>query len=221
MKKIQPLLLFFCAASFLFSCSIEKRHYRPGYHIEWKHKVKTAEIPAAKAVEEKTDDEMEYKKAVMADMSLAQNTAIQDTIITEKKEVNPGISAVHSIAQKQEVKTTAKRPGKKFLALHQPKLNTAKINRLIKTPRFSDTAMSDDARLVFAIIFLLFGLSPFAVLIYNGPGAEFTLDATLWILGILFVVLGVASASGLVWVGWVLLFVAFVYALIAILRKAV
>lgn len=37
MKLFLPLLTVLVIASLLTSCSIEKRHYMSGYHVEWKH----------------------------------------------------------------------------------------------------------------------------------------------------------------------------------------
>jgi hypothetical protein len=41
--KNKVLIIFTVASIVLTGCSIEKRHYSRGYHIEWKHKLKVAE----------------------------------------------------------------------------------------------------------------------------------------------------------------------------------
>ena len=101
-------------------------------------------------------------------------------------------------------------------------ISSQKLSRYMACPKFSDTAISDDGRLIIGIIFLLFGLSPFAVLIYNGPGPEFSLDFLMWILGLVLLIIGLAAGSpALATIGWILLIVAFIYAIIAMIRRAI
>jgi len=65
MKKI---ILLFAAIVALSSCSITKRHYAPGYHVEWKGKRTHLEIPQAPLAErvEITESSKEKKTIEVA-----------------------------------------------------------------------------------------------------------------------------------------------------------
>jgi hypothetical protein len=207
-----------CTAIIFNACSIEKRHYRPGYHIEWKHKIKTVSPkPAGEdiAVEEHMREISNPAPETIKATPLVQpkNTIVPARVTAG---TTPEISKKTIPAQKHFTEKIL--PGKKMEKL----IPVQKISRYVPAPTSSNAALDDDGRLIIGIIFLIFGLSPFAVLIYNGPGPEFSLDFLLWILGLVFLIIGLASGiPGLAAVGWILLVVAFIYAIIAMIRRAV
>src|SRR5688572_3660554 len=52
----KQLTLFLVVAGILSSCSIQKRHYRPGYFIQWKNKISTVKTVAPEIQTAKTHD---------------------------------------------------------------------------------------------------------------------------------------------------------------------
>ena len=77
MKKI---IFLFAAVVALTSCSITKRHYAPGYHVEWKGIRSHVELPADPIAEEPNKSEMKFENQVSSQENtnpISQGSTIQ------------------------------------------------------------------------------------------------------------------------------------------------
>jgi len=221
MKKIYVLTMMVVGLMFILnSCSIEKRHYRPGYHVEWKHRVKTSPV----AADESTTMVVKENKLVKQEVNSNTTTPVAEKTISAaepQQEVLPVTENKKSITGKQAKKSLS------FLVLQPEKKESIKPAVFKKHLPITETtgmsrAISDDGRLVFGIIFLLLGLSPFAVLIYVGQGSEFNLDLVIWGAGLILLLLGfIVDSLFLVYAGWIFLLAAWIYAIVVMIRRAV
>lgn len=214
-----------CATLTFHSCSVEKRHYMPGYHIEWKHK---ADTENTKAAEPATGTAYTPNTVTAGEKTATGETAV--TMPAEKPagtaaEIAPAAVSEKPVAQQNKGAATKKTKTKNENRLAEAtaqKLEKAgkKIANVVRIPAVSATAMDETAALVIGIILLVFGLHPFAVLVVLGTGREFSLDLTFWLVGILFLVLAVAIGSSAFWaIGAIFLLISLVYALVVIIQS--
>ena len=103
--------LFAFALVALASCSVEKRVYQPGYHIEWNHFAKQdanhdvsqdAMQDASRDVSQDLSENLEIKVAQDAPLDVAQDAApdfIQDASRNVSKEVSLDVSRTEKLGQ--------------------------------------------------------------------------------------------------------------------------
>lgn len=184
MKNIVKLLCLAIIASItVTSCSVEKRHYMPGYRVEWKNKGKTSAVKEGVAVTENTgvqkEDKVKEVAAVEATNAVVMNetqeqlttTVVQQELIvpaTNQKDKTPVFSEenVSETANEQEI------------AQNNQTTKTNNTNQKPASPK-------GDAPLVLLIILcILFPLSIVAVAIATDLGIE-TLWNFLWCITII------------------------------------
>ncbi|MEY4331161.1 MAG: hypothetical protein RL609_1909 [Bacteroidota bacterium] len=102
MKKI---ILLFAAIVALSSCSITKRHYAPGYHVEWKGKRTHLEIPQAPLAErvEITESNKEIENIETAVLETYSKSAGSNfSIPSEDFQVN-GVESIQENVQEESL----------------------------------------------------------------------------------------------------------------------
>lgn len=87
--------IIFLMSSLITSCSIEKRHYSSGYHIEWKHRIKTGTVSSAS--EEVKSKETKEEKTINENFNNSGDLQItndenQTEKTVEKSETNRLVS---------------------------------------------------------------------------------------------------------------------------------
>ena len=95
--------LFAFALVALASCSVEKRVYQPGYHIEWNHFAKQdANHDVSQDLSENLSENLEINVAQDAPLDVAQDAApdfIQDASRNVSKEVSLDVSRTEKLGQ--------------------------------------------------------------------------------------------------------------------------
>lgn len=129
MKKfLLPVTAVLAAVVFFASCSMEKRHYRPGYHVEWKNNqhttatgneqtsVKTAESTAAAqafqapvAVNE-TPAPAQQATATPAPVETIKAKSSAVNSVVEKKSESNNVSSVKAILKQGHKETSRSLP---------------------------------------------------------------------------------------------------------------
>lgn len=102
MKK---LIFLFVAIASLTSCSITKRHYAPGYHVEWKGKRAHLEIPQAPLAErvEITESNKEIENIETAVLeTYSKSTGSNFSIPSEDFQVN-GVESIQENVQEESL----------------------------------------------------------------------------------------------------------------------
>ena len=87
---IKSICLLVIASSLITSCSIEKRHFLPGYHVEWKHKneVENTLVKEENSHQITVSDNQVKPPAVATDqLENTTNLPIEKAEITTKKQV--------------------------------------------------------------------------------------------------------------------------------------
>ena len=86
MKILIPVLFAIC---FLVSCSVEKRHYMEGYHIEWKHNKESATTELKAKFDKKTSSYTAFapEKITKDSITRCVDPAIQPNNITSKENI--------------------------------------------------------------------------------------------------------------------------------------
>lgn len=161
MKKIilSALAITMVALSFT-SCSVEKRHYMKGYHIEWfGNKNEAKDITSVNATKTVVADE-----AVVADEQLAKAPELAPA--TEVAPVQKSVVAPLNVvkhAAKKNAATAVKN------AANTVKENASSANAVVKQANNKNTASApagDDNMVLLVILAIL--LPPLAVYLYEG-----------------------------------------------------
>ena len=163
MKNFQTIkktsLLFLLIVFIVQSCTIEKRAFMPGYHIDWKsHK----SIPASKAISEKAT-EISSKNEIDS----LYNDEIKSENVAENLSENQSNQNIYKSKQEQsianqvvnkDVKTTATHPVKnKIIHLTSKKINqkVIKSNRaIIQKNSYDDEVYGSDLNIFSLISFI-------------------------------------------------------------------
>lgn len=194
MKKYS-VLLFFAVSLFFVGCTMEKRHYNSGYHVEWlsqKGKVNKAE-PAAqpeKEVEQQLAMQEEHKvseqeAAVVAPAVTAEVVApatVNENVATPAKQTTS------KAPSKQEVRKEMKAAQKEMKSIEKGFTADASVATLDQT---SSSPFSDVP--VILLVILAFLLPPLAVFLHRGIGTEFWISLILtllvWVPGVIYALL--------------------------------
>lgn len=117
MKAIKKTVLFFTISLFILSsCTLQKRHYMQGYHIDWKnskHKVKQTEI--AKAVissSEKTEDveapaKINLPPSTNNELTTASNDNSVVLLPSKKVDLTKGARSLFEYQNEQNLKVSS------------------------------------------------------------------------------------------------------------------
>jgi TM2 domain-containing membrane protein YozV len=113
MKKI--ILLAAAAIFMVSSCTIEKRLYNSGYHVEWNHSKKHVESDQV-AQEESSSEvreaaNVEVSRTASVDQVIEESAVSNDAVVvavveTEKSESNEVVSTTNTVNQKSSVSSS-------------------------------------------------------------------------------------------------------------------
>lgn len=160
MKNFQTIkktsLLFLLIVFIVQSCTIEKRAFMPGYHIDWRS---NKSIPASKAISEKATEisskneiDSLYNDEIKSE-NVAENLSENQNIYKSKQE----LSIANQVVNKN-VKTTATHPVKnKIIHLTSKKINqkVIKSNRaIIQKNSYDDEEYGSDLNIFSLISFI-------------------------------------------------------------------
>lgn len=160
MKNFQTIkktsLLFLLIVFIVQSCTIEKRAFMPGYHIDWRS---NKSIPASKAISEKATEisskneiDSLYNDEIKSE-NVAENLSENQNIYKSKQE----LSIANQVVNK-DVKTTATHPVKnKIIHLTSKKINqkVIKSNRaIIQKNSYDDEEYGSDLNIFSLISFI-------------------------------------------------------------------
>jgi uncharacterized membrane protein YqaE (UPF0057 family) len=193
MKKYS-LLTFLAVSLFFVGCTMEKRHYNSGYHVEWlsqKGKVQKAE-PAAQ--QEKEMDQqlalqeetvvMEQEQATVAPVVVAEVVA---PVVTDKAET-PAKKETSNKIVRQEVRKEMKAAQKEMKSIEKGFTADASVATLDQA---SSSPLSDVDVILLVILAII--LPPLAVGLHRGIGTEFWISLLLtilfWIPGVIYAIL--------------------------------
>lgn len=200
MKK-QSLLFFFAISLFFVGCSIEKRHYNSGYHVEWysqRGKIKKAE-PVAQPEKENKQSlavQQEVTNESDAHVPVSNEEITKPTVSNESATIAPVKSeSKKNVAAKTEKKTSksteAKVEGVKPSSIEKgfsAKSSMADLDSP-KSPLSVDEIL---------LIILCFLLPPLAVYLDQGSvNRKFWISVILtlliWVPGIVYAILVVTD----------------------------
>ena len=127
MKKI--ILLAAAAIFMVSSCTIEKRLYNSGYHVEWNHSKK--HIESDQVAQEESSSEVreaanvEVSRTASVDQVIEESAVSNDAVVvavveTEKSESNEVVSTTNTVNQKYSV-SSAKDQQVKATKVKEPK----------------------------------------------------------------------------------------------------
>lgn len=168
------LILIAALVLTLASCTIEKRHYRNGYHIEWKGRNETAELVKSN---KQVDTEVEAETMTTVESSAVTTSQIEsfsekDVLENTSSEVSK--PAVHVVAKRKVSKlavNTATNPVFQAITKHLPVSSKAKAKIAASGEgwHWGTTAMTVTLGLI-VLSYVLFGFGFFlelAMLIFG------------------------------------------------------
>jgi len=197
MKK-QSLLIFFAVSLFFVGCTIEKRHYNSGYHVEWlsqKGKVKKAE-PVAQP-EKENEQSLAVKQE---DSSTNQESFTEAPVVAEPITAPMVNETVAENAERKVVKQKSQKQAQK----REDTLNQVKVEK--STSKSVGKGFSTESSLsdmdssssptevdVIILVILAILLPPLAVFLHSGIGTPFWISLILtllfWIPGVIYALL--------------------------------
>jgi len=201
----------------LFSCSIEKRHYRPGYHVEWRHTV---------TVEQYSDTNRINSPSIV----LTNNTGSEQSEpkkVCIKSSFGTASQTSNTIRQNTSIKAKylehAHRSSKITIQKHlQRTMNAGKnVNNKIHIVKINEE--NKELLQILLAFFLLFACPPFAILVIKGKCSEFWIDLCLYIVGAVLFFTSVIIAWDITFatlIGWGVMLAALVYA-ISVVSKTI
>jgi hypothetical protein len=222
MKKVLKTGSLLLIGALLFaSCSIEKRHYMPGYHVEWKHKQKTLPVSGENTIQAEETKKLIQSFSPEDDSKQVAGTSVPVTMpepfsqdeITDRREKQKQANE-----NNPEINNTTNDKGQQFT---KAPVTIKKMSLKARSPH-----ISDDARLILAVVFLLFGIPPAAIAVMVGVGPEFWLNILLLVGSILCIVLAMtAFYSGgafavFVGLGVICALACFIHAIVVVIQNA-
>ncbi|MFI5203840.1 MAG: hypothetical protein ACHQF2_05035 [Flavobacteriales bacterium] len=186
-KRIFSVSLAF--ALVLSSCTIKKRHYMPGYHIEWKSSTQTSAQPSSEIQQEKTTVIPETKKTELP------NTVNADQSLSASTNTSPDQSPDISLSEYTE--SLKKQPSSKY-ATKDISTSTVKKHGWKRKPALTN---GDDGGAKKGLVMILVGLLLFLlgylffILFLNAFGLLFwyifaVAGCILIVIGIIVLILG-------------------------------
>lgn len=197
MKK-QSLLFFFAISLFFVGCTIEKRHYNSGYHVEWlsqKGKVKKAE-PVVQP-EKNNEQSLAVKQE---DLPTTKETLAETPVVVESINAPVANETVAETVTKTERKQNVqKRTEKKETTRNQMKVEKSSTTSVEKGFSTESSIAEIDAPSsptevdVIILVILAILLPPLAVFLHSGIGTPFWISLILtllfWIPGVIYALL--------------------------------
>lgn len=187
---LRKLLFLLFSVALLSSCTIEKRKYMSGYHVEWHTSLKKPDQSANTIVDEK---EIELASSKSIEKREFDAQALNSENKKELVEWTPPV--VHSPAFSQNKKAVVNTAAVSHVSAISSSytLENRLAHRIIQSSMMQKMAASDDADLYIfiAIILLAILLPPCSVFLHQGCCNSFfwyTVDLTLlgWIPGIVY-----------------------------------
>lgn len=169
MKKITLLLAIIAIA--LGSCTVEKRHYMSGYHVDWNTRVAKADKNKKAASSEK-----EYTAHSMSPKSVQGNNTIETenaglaNVSDYKFEANTAVESKVEKASKVKKQKEATRQFESITTQHSNYQDVA-ANVVLHTSALSMAQESSRTDQVLLVV-LCFLLPPLAVYLYEGSWTE-------------------------------------------------
>ncbi len=177
----------YCAILFLsFSCSIQKRVHRPGYHVDWSYKKQSIE----------KEPVLDQNEQLMTEKIENQVVTIKDFEPRILNDIHLNNVQLSSLTYKDEIVLDIKLDGVREKSYHLVSTDNSKIiedNQMTPEPRANGTGRGW-AIVIVGLIFALLALVFFLYLGVIGQifGFVFALVATvILIAGLVFLILGV------------------------------
>lgn len=179
MKK--HLLLLAAVAMMIASCTVEKRHYTDGYHVEWHNKngkgkkvEYTAEAQQTQVAQEQTAQVAQEQTAVSTNEQAVANT---DAVTAEEKAVAENTN--------REVRKQARAAMKAARAEAKEARESMSSNEDVfqGATNFNNASVSSSEPDTVLLVVLAFFISPLAVYLYEGEWtSRCTVNLILWLL---------------------------------------
>lgn len=198
MKK-QSLLFFFAISLFFVGCTIEKRHYNSGYHVEWlsqKGKMKKAEPTA------QPEKENEQLMAMEQEVKQKANEINTEALVVMENVVAPSGSEITSVAPNKPetenvVSKTARKDSKRNDIGVERNQSVSVEKGFAAQSSLSDIDSSNSSPLsdvpVIVLVILAIILPPLAVFLHSGIGTPFWISLILtllfWVPGVIYALL--------------------------------
>jgi hypothetical protein len=166
------------------SCTIEKRAFMPGYHIDWNH---SKTMTHTKSASEKTDDGIakNEKDSIVNHVIITENNVVENTVLTEKNEISQKIEQPIS---KEKIQISSGKIKQKIESKEGETNNVAKKNTLYNIKKFNNKKNYDDDN---GGDLNVFSLISFIAAILSVAFVGITLiSLTLAVLGLIFGILG-------------------------------
>lgn len=200
--KTTSLLLTFLVVTMLFTaCSIEKRHYNSGYHVEWysqngkNQKVQKAEQPLET---ESSTIALEGPALDIARVETEELSAVEDFSIS--KEESAAQAGVVNHSQSVSKKAELSAPAVKVEKVKTDKVKISQERGFTAQTFDSQTelsALASDVDLIVLVILAIF-LPPLAVFLHSGITNRFWISLVLtllfWVPGVIYALLVVLDA---------------------------
>jgi hypothetical protein len=166
------------------SCTIEKRAFMPGYHIDWNH---SKTMTHTKSASEKTDDGIakNEKDSIVNHVKITENNVVENTVLTEKNEISQKIEQPIS---KEKIQISSGKIKQKIESKEGETNNVVKKNTLYNIKKFNNKKNYDDDN---GGDINVFSLISFIAAILSVAFVGITLiSLTLAVLGLIFGILG-------------------------------
>jgi len=232
MKQLTSLIALTAFFTLIFSaCTIQKRHYMPGYHVEW-HKKTDARSADATTDQSLFSSESEEKTEGTSEELRSQTTVtneqpIEEQIISEESATTDPVNKADKLTVSENgspvpsVESTSQKKAIKQLSVKK------------------DPQTHDHPRIVLAILFLLLGIFPLSVYFTEGKTQNFRISlvvsilfylcilvATILVIAFVLLTTTAITAAGIAGLGLMLISIligamAFIHALIVFINKMV
>jgi hypothetical protein len=166
------------------SCTIEKRAFMPGYHIDWNH---SKTMTHTKSASEKTGDGIakNEKDSIVNHVIITENNVVENTVLTEKNEISQKIEQPIS---KEKIQISSGKIKQKIESKEGETNNVVKKNTLYNIKKFNNKKNYDDDN---GGDINVFSLISFIAAILSVAFVGITLiSLTLAVLGLIFGILG-------------------------------
>jgi hypothetical protein len=166
------------------SCTIEKRAFMPGYHIDWNHIITMSH---KKSDSEKTCDgiDINEKDSIVNHVIITENNVVENTVLTEKNEISQKIEQPIS---KEKIQISSGKIKQKIESKEGETNNVVKKNTLYNIKKFNNKKNYDDDN---GGDLNVFSLISFIAAILSVAFVGITLiSLTLAVLGLIFGILG-------------------------------
>lgn len=211
--KISAFILLF---STLFSCAIEKRHYRHGFFI---HKaIRTTNERATSSQTENLQITIFTDTTEQTSVTQNHTPPVRNTV-TDNPEKLPETKKAHQAALISATEKTAEKSF--FVTLSEENRFQQPIIKSATQDREHTTAEK-----ITGLILCLAGLSPIGILFINGPGKDFAANLCIWLAAVIFLLVALLAigtgATGGALIGYIFfVFLGIAFSIFAIIHGLV